>query len=469
MARLIGTLVLFIIYLVLSGCHSRDPLALVLLDTEMGENQRSSPVPVPTVTGPITGGVRNRPNGVTADDPESFGYVAKEYFIEGTATAQNGTVSPYKTRMLVLKPIDAEDYRGTVVMEWLNVTSQQEAWPVWNTTHEHLVREGFAYIAVSVQKAGVDGSPLALKTLDPVRYGELNHPGDDFSFDIWSQAAKAILIGLNLPDEIGQPDPLEGFSSRVLISAGHSQSASRIISYINSFHASAQVFDGFLPLGYQMPDVRADLSPVLGVYGEWAAANEPPQQDGEYLIVWEVAGAAHGSYWNVSYGIAAGQRNRLGPGSGNHFDREESGQFGEKRGGPCPQNFFPDRYAWHAAIHHLENWILLGLRPPSSSRIERDVSSLTLLRDNSGNVLGGLRLPPLEVPVATYTGNRCELLGDTVAFDQVTLGQKYSSHDVYISKMNEAIEKSVGNGYLLRADAEDLIRRAINSNIGESL
>ena len=80
-----------------------------------------------------------------------------------------------------------------------------------------------------------------------------------------------------------------------------------------------------------------------------------------------------------------------------------------------------------------------------------------------------MRLPSLEVPVATYTGHRCELLGDTVAFDQVTLGQKYSSHDVYISKMKEAIEKAVDKGCLIRADAEHLIMRAISSSIVGSL
>jgi len=60
-----------------------------------------------------------------------------------------------------------------------------------------LMREGFVSAMVSAQEIGVQGGgPFALKTWDAARYGSLHHPGDDFSYDIFAQAAQAIRQGL---------------------------------------------------------------------------------------------------------------------------------------------------------------------------------------------------------------------------------------------------------------------------------
>lgn len=432
----------------------------------------SNDVPAPTVTGPIEGGLRGWAYGVTANDPEAFGYVAREYFIEGVARASSGEAAPYKTRILVLGPIDARHYRGSVIVEWLNVSSQQEVAPVWYATHEHLIREGYAYVAVSAQKAGVDGSPLALKFWDPVRYGDLSHPGDEYSFDIYSQVAQALRRGKILENTIDQPDPLQGLNPRRLLASGHSQSGSRLVGYINDFHEAAGLFEGFLPLGFELSNVRDDLDPVFGVYGEWAASpglGGIPRPDGGNFLVWEVAGAAHGSWWTVSYGSAAGTRNRAGPGSGDYFDRDAGAQYGEEGGGPCPQNFFPDRYAWNAALSHLERWVREGIQPPGADRIKRDPLTERLVRDADGNVVGGMRLPPIDVPVATYTGNSCELLGDTRAFDPIDLSQRYRTHEAYVAAMRAATVAALEAGYLLAPDAEELMSRVRASSIGGPL
>src|SRR5262249_5902377 len=108
-----------------------------------------------------------------------------------------------------------------------------------------LIRGGYAWVGVSAQFVGVEGGPglvavvsLPLKTVDPARYGTLHHPGDSFSYDIFSQAAQAIRhpSGAN---------PLGDLKVKRLIASGESQSAFRMVNYIDAIHPIAHVYDGY--------------------------------------------------------------------------------------------------------------------------------------------------------------------------------------------------------------------------------
>lgn len=100
--------------------------------------------------------------------------------------------------------------------------------------------DGFAYVGISVQSVGVMGVSDArpafnngLKSWDPVRYAPLAHPGDAFSFDIFSQVARMVRR------RTGAVDPLGGLRVRKVIGTGASQSAARLRSYINAIHPIA--------------------------------------------------------------------------------------------------------------------------------------------------------------------------------------------------------------------------------------
>src|SRR5690606_30533800 len=80
---------------------------------------------------------------------------------------------------------------------------------------------------------------LALKSVNPVRYGPLAHPGDSFSYDIFSQVAAALRAPVG-------PAPLGPLKPRRLIAVGESQSAFRLTTYVNAVHPTARVYDGFL-------------------------------------------------------------------------------------------------------------------------------------------------------------------------------------------------------------------------------
>jgi len=99
---------------------------------------------------------------------------------------------------------------------------------------------------VSAQLVGVEGGGgiipglnLGLKTVDEERYGTLMHPGDSFSYDMFSQAAQAVLSP-------GAIDVLGGLSPELVIAAGESQSAMRMVTYVNAFAPWAEVYDGYL-------------------------------------------------------------------------------------------------------------------------------------------------------------------------------------------------------------------------------
>ena len=67
--------------------------------------------------------------------------------------------------------------------------------------HREIVREGYAYVAVSAQRVGVEGGDslvganISLKAQDPQRDRALRHPGDAFAYDIFSQVGTLIRSG----------------------------------------------------------------------------------------------------------------------------------------------------------------------------------------------------------------------------------------------------------------------------------
>ena len=175
-------------------------------------------------------------------DLKRAGYVQREYEASGPAKSYNATTAltsdgnwtfepgdsaPYRTRVLVRRPADPKRFSGNVIVEWLNVSGGVDADPEWATTHEEMIRRGDAWVGVSAQSIGVMGGPVlvrvdapgaeaagkGLKAIDPARYGSLDHPGDGFSFDIYTQVARAVRSG----SRMGNLHP------RRLIAAGESQ------------------------------------------------------------------------------------------------------------------------------------------------------------------------------------------------------------------------------------------------------
>ena len=174
---------------------------------------RNNSVPRPTVTNPAwtsdkIGDVsKNYPFFSPYADLADYGYVQEEFFIEGlasnynTPTGATGSIlssgHPYKTRIVVRRPVSPRDFNGTVLLEWQNVTAGYDLDAHW-ISWKHFMRAGYVWVGVSAQRVGVQQPVTGLKDWSPVRYGTLDVTvggtitDDSLCYDIFSQAAQAM-------------------------------------------------------------------------------------------------------------------------------------------------------------------------------------------------------------------------------------------------------------------------------------
>src|SRR5262249_23326014 len=70
-----------------------------------------------------------------------------------------------------------------------------------------------------------------------------------------------------------------------------------------------------------------------------------------------------------------------------------------------PINDGPMHIVAKAAYHELETWLTSGKAPPVAPRIDVTPGTTpSVVRDADGIARGGIRTPPVEVPVATLSG-----------------------------------------------------------------
>ncbi len=450
-------------------------------------------VPSPMVEGPITSGNGTPFIAATTFDPAQVGYMEEEYFISGTATAYTSasaltsdgqwTVTPastaaYKTRILVYRPVKRSKFKGTVVVEWLNVSAGLDSAPDWISAHTELIRDGFAWMGVSAQFVGVEGGSaipglpsMGLKQADPARYGSLTHPGDSFCYDIFSQAGQAIRqpAGLN---------PLGDLKIKKVIGAGESQSAFRLVTYVNGVDPLAQIYDAFLVHSRggsgaalsQSPQptillpnptfIRSDVRvPVLTFETETDLASlgyfSNRQADGDRFRLWEVAGTAHYD----AYGLTLGMTDLGNSPSAADLIVTSAPIAGITCASPI--NSGPQHFVLNAAFAALNKWITKKKPPAQAARLDVVAGSPpTITRDAHGNALGGIRTPSVDVPIAALSGLGqsgtafCSLFGTTVPFDSATLASLYPKHSKYVSAVSKSASNAVKAGFLLGPDAK---------------
>jgi hypothetical protein len=437
-------------------------------------------VPNPTVTGPITGGLRGHPLWDSWFEMGSLGYVQEEFFLSGTARQLGSpTTAPYTTRIIVTRPIDAADFNGNVLLDWVNVTAQFENAVDTVEAHDYLVREGWAFVHVSAQAAGICCTPLTPQVWDPVRYGApmttnvLNHPGDNYSFDMFAQIAQA----LKHPQGV---DAMGGLPVQRIIAAGQSQSASRLNTYATQAQGPGKlgelVIDGFLIHGGGSKSALPALSPspVLQLFSDAEADPEDPGVSPNYAL-WEVAGAAHSDFW-------IGVHSELGEGPRSQADAAQlpasadqdlhdgnapyvgyaTSNYGEQVNPGQPVcilqgDQFPMHYVVNAALASLDRWLRAGVKPPSGPRFQFSGTSQAV--DSYQNALGGIRLAPIEHPVAHYLSTTCALGGSTVPFTDADIIALYPTHADYACRMRATTYQNVKDGFLLEDDAPALLAR----------
>ena len=490
-------------------CLALGLALLVACSNDNNSNNRVEDQPVeeiptpadPAVEGPITGPGDPFVAGTRELSLADIGYQQAEFFVSGTASSyvnvndlgpdgvwevEPAAEAEYNTRILVYRPIDAGAFSGTVIMEWLNVSGGLDAAPDWSISHTELIREGHAWVGVSAQIVGIEGGgsfDLGLKTVNPDRYGELLHPGDSFSYDLYSQAAQAV----RAPTGVA---PLGDLAADTVIAIGESQSAGRLLTYVNAFAKLYRVFDGYLihsrtggssPLS-QAPQVavaapevvrvREDLDdPVLMFQTETdllvLGSLPSRQEDSELFRMWEVAGTAH----NDVYSLISSNSDL-----GNDPSVADVVEISEPVPGfidcDLPINAGPQHWVLKAGLRGLLRWVEDGTALPNAARLELSDDGSAFQQDEFGNVRGGIRTPYVDVPVATLSGlgqsgeSFCAIFGTTALFDAATLAMLYPTHADYVNAVSAATDAAVQAGFILAVDAELIKTAAQNSTIG---
>lgn len=430
--------------------------------------------PTATLHLPESDGVRGRPMTSSVEPLDGpIPYVEVEYLATGLASDHGalgeffvpnppaGRTAPYTTRVLVRMPADPDHFNGTAFFEWNNVTFQTDLDALWATSNDMLMRHGYAFVAVSAQKQAVDNSPMSLKAWDPVRYGNVAHPGDQFSYDIFAQASRAVLECVMADRE--QPCPLPLGEVDVAIATGSSQSGLAMHRFVNHYHERVpDLFDGYLGQVAGVEQIADDLVPVLWVNSESESGTISQSAPGPLYRYWEIAGGSHGDIRQASYTLALVGRDQASVPTSETYSRFD--QYGERQpGGQCPQNFMPSRWAVNAAVVAIDRWARDHADAPAVLEpFERDAAA-ELVRDQHENVVGGLRLPPMTVPVAGYVGNQCWLVGRMRQFDAATLAELYPTRDDYLAKLQAATTEAVEARILLPEDGAHLMELARNS------
>ena len=405
-------------------------------------------VPNPVVYGPIQGGVRGYAwnHSLFRLRGGHYDYTENEYFFSGTATdLSTGAQAPYESRMLVRLPRDRRDFSGEVLVEWLNVTAQSDLETAWPVEAKYLMRHGIGYVGVSAQLAGVCCGPTTLKGWDPRRYASLQHPGDQFSYDIFSQAIRALRDpGANGTTSLHPTpvDPMRGMTARWIVATGASQSAAFLTTFVNDHYNRGQIDVYVITRG---GGPFTDLSTTIFQLNE--ENNAAKQPNGPDFVAWEEAGTAHAPAVWWKYISREQQRDEFTPGSPDAINTA------------CSVNHGSVDYSSRALSHWVSRYLHTGSLPPAPPRVKRD-SSGAIVRDTNGLAEGGLRHVFVQVPVGFNTSQGCPLYGTYTPWSAAKIKSLYATHAAYFSKVLHWANQEVRLGWLLPRDRRTVLHKA---------
>lgn len=462
--------------------------------------------PVPVMPGdPET---RSTPFLAWYQDLSRVGYVEEEYLVNGEANiyeyvddvAQRPEVRvatsnvPYTTRILVRKPRNRARFNGTVLVDVLNATAGWDGDAVWYGNFEYIVRTGAVWVGVTTKPVTVDflrdkwGRP-PWPPRNASRYARLAMPEFGQVWDMLTQ------VGSLLKSERNAYNPLKGYGVERLIMVGYSQSAAYQVTYANSIHEMARqqngqpVYDGYLieaggasakhvtgpPAAIEnLP--RGDLrnlvqveAPAIKVQTQTEVVLFPSyptrqtEADYPWVRTYEVAGGSHVDSWRDVQGGQALVRDLGLPPS---FCAEPDN----------PKNPLRTAFYESAALDNLIRWIRFGKQPPPSRLMELTTSGtgeVALVRDEDGNVVGGIRPPELQAPVGVYLESNtgpgfCFLYGGFSPLTPQRLEELYPNRGAYVRRFVRGVREAVRQRYLLPADAATLLRETLKPSAGSN-
>lgn len=416
-------------------------------------------------------------------------YVAEEFLVSGTApireatsvldTAGSGPSSkapfnylqhtpnyeprkilgsgPYTTRIVIYRPRDMTKFSGVTVVEPIHTNFGGYVF-VFNTISRFYGNQGIAVVTVQHPK-----SFEATVKADPQRYGSLVMKN-------WTQFWGSISqLGALLKSDA---TPLRAVTRRLYLT-GYSFTGMLTSSFANFYHDETRhadgrpMFDGYLPHGNEYYIQPLDV-PVIRVnsqgdfdyftnssYNPFARA---PDSDDPWNRTrrYEVAGAQHAPLPPPEEGAA------IPPFWRPEFTACFKSQYPQ---GAKSNDMIFFRPVYEIAVIHMEEWITKNISPPRAPWIVIGKDTRHAELDENGNAVGGLRMPDLQVPVATYgVGDKeCRLGGYMKPFSTEKLRAMYGAKANYLNFYSRAADAMVDQRWMLRESAERLKQHARRS------
>ncbi len=435
---------------------------------------------------------------VTLTEPREYRYRGRTTKVVSRPAPASAT-GAYRSRVIVRAPQDPTRFNGRVLVEMLNTTAQVDLDIAWHQAHEYLMREGWAYVGITVQQTGI--AALQRFTRDRTRYARagLNLMTPAAAQDP-THGSRDPSLAWDLTSQVGQllssahsSSPLAHLNVDSVFLTGQSQMAGYLTTYVKAIHRQHRVFDGFLVayrgggatnLRYVKPkngvvtSTSSSLSqrrlhgrgtPVIALQSESDPLRGPQPGDESVFTralwrpdstmpedrfrLWEVAGASHNDRWGSEQAVGI-------------LARDYGLPFVPACDWTAPAgvNDFPARLVWNSALKSLALWHEQNVPPASADRILRDDQGV-VQRDANLNAIGGLRLPRMSVPVATYGptssgGLFCPLTGSQSPFADGDLTRLYPTTEAYVEQVADASQRAVTDGFLLQPDSDYLVESA---------
>ncbi|NYE07032.1 hypothetical protein F4694_003817 [Bacillus niacini] len=415
-----------------------------------------------------------------------YDYTEKEFFLSGNANVYElgkveGNDVPtiksgphdYTNRIIVRMPKDMKDFSGAVYIDILNASNNSDMEDTWRRSWEYYMENGHAYIGITSKNVNV----TALKKFDPVRYSDIDweadKPGVYENGLFWDMLSQ---LGVALNDK-EQSEQILGTKPEFVFLGGQSQSGMYLNTYTNVFQpylynakAKEYMFDGYynwvgaIPTAIQPTAViptANDPSPksiykAMGVptmvvmsqaefgfkegAGLFPSYKTKKDQNSEHDIfrLYEVSGAPHSDaispiIQNNDALVKAGVNPRKYPTSSLpntiksdlHIDMFVSGAM---------QNL----YDYAVARKNNPNADPKQYFPAADDKwINVDPATGKFPRDDHGNVIGGIRHPLADNPLATYM-----VQSDFMTmFSADKLKTLYGTRENWVNKMNASVNQ----------------------------
>ncbi|MDR7079297.1 hypothetical protein J2Y03_004355 [Neobacillus niacini] len=425
-----------------------------------------------------------------------YDYTEKEFFLSGEAnvyelgkvegndvpTIKSGPYD-YTNRIIVRMPKDMENFSGAVYVDILNASNNSDMEDTWRRSWEYYMQNGHGYIGITSKDVNV----TALKKFDPVRYADIDWVADNegqyengLFWDMLSQ------LGVSLNDD-EQSKKILGTKPDFVFLGGQSQSGMYENTYTNVFQpylynakTDEYMFDGYynwvgaVPTAIQPTAIipaTNDQSPKtiykpMGVptmvvmsqaefgfkegKGLFPSYKTKKDQNSEHDIfrLYEVSGAPHSDaispiIQNNDALVKAGVKPRSYPTSTLpntikselHIDMFVNGAL---------QNL----YDYAVAKKNNPNADPKQYFPPADDKWVNVDATGKFPRDEHGNVIGGIRHPLADNPLATYM-----VQSDFMTmFSADKLNTLYGTRENWVNKMNASVDKLL---------IEDLIPKSV--------